>query len=63
VTKSHFKKAKRVRKGPPKRKLEADIVKMFGEHKESQNGGFEVMAKSTTELIKVVFRNCLMQSH
>jgi hypothetical protein len=41
VTKNHFKKAKMVRKGSPKRKLRADIVKMLSEHKESQNGGFE----------------------
>jgi hypothetical protein len=36
-----FQKGKRVRKGPPKRKLEADIVKMLDELKKSQNGGFE----------------------
>jgi hypothetical protein len=34
-------KGKMVRKGPPKRKLRADIVKMLGELKESRNGGFE----------------------
>jgi hypothetical protein len=33
--KESFKKGKRVRKGPPKRKLGADIVKMLGELKES----------------------------
>jgi hypothetical protein len=39
--KESFQKGKRVRKGPPKRKLGADIVKMLDELKESQNGGFE----------------------
>jgi hypothetical protein len=39
--KESFKKGKRVRKGSPKRKLIADIVKMLGELKESQDGGFE----------------------
>jgi hypothetical protein len=39
--KESFKKGKSVRKGPPKRKLRADIVKMFGELKESHDGGFE----------------------
>jgi hypothetical protein len=39
--KESFKKRKSVRKGPPKRKLGADIVKMLGELKESQDGGFE----------------------
>jgi hypothetical protein len=33
--KESFKKGKHVRKGPPKRKLGADIVKMLGELKES----------------------------
>jgi hypothetical protein len=41
VTKSHLTKARVLKKGPPKRKLRADIVKMFGELKESQDGGFE----------------------
>jgi hypothetical protein len=41
VTKSHFRKSKSVRKGLPKRKLRANIVKMLGELKESQNDGFE----------------------
>jgi hypothetical protein len=39
--KESFQKGKRVRKGPPKRKLGADIMKMLGELKESQNSGFE----------------------
>jgi hypothetical protein len=39
--KESFKKGKSVRKWPPKRKLRADIVKMLGELKESQNGGFK----------------------
>jgi hypothetical protein len=33
--KESFKKAKSVRKGPPKRKLGVDIVKILGELKES----------------------------
>jgi hypothetical protein len=40
-----FQKGKSVRKGPSKRKLGADIVKMLGELKESQNGGFEGYGK------------------
>jgi hypothetical protein len=39
--KESFKKGRSVRKGPPKRKLRADIVKMLGELKESQDGGFK----------------------
>jgi hypothetical protein len=39
--KESFQKGKSVRKGTPKRKLRADIVKMLSELKESQNGGFE----------------------
>jgi hypothetical protein len=39
--KESFQKGKRVREGPPKRKLGADIVKMLSEHKESHNGGFK----------------------
>jgi hypothetical protein len=39
--KESFHKGKKVRKGPPKRKLEADIMKMLGEVKESQNGEFK----------------------
>jgi hypothetical protein len=39
--KESFQKGKRVRKGPPKQKLGADIAKMLGKIKESQNGGFE----------------------
>jgi hypothetical protein len=35
-------KGKSVWKGPPKWKLKTDIMKMFGELMESQNGGFEV---------------------
>jgi hypothetical protein len=41
VTKSCFRKDKSVRKGPPKRKIGADIMKMFDELKESQNDGFK----------------------
>jgi hypothetical protein len=36
-----FLKGKTVRKGPPKQKLRADIVKMLDNLKESENGGFE----------------------
>jgi hypothetical protein len=36
-----FQKDKSIRKGTPKEKLRADIVKMLGEFKESHNGGFE----------------------
>jgi hypothetical protein len=39
--KESFQKGKSVKKGPPKQKLRADIMKMFGELKVSQNGGFE----------------------
>jgi hypothetical protein len=39
--KESFQKGKRVRKGPPKQNLGADITKMLGKLKESQNGGFE----------------------
>jgi hypothetical protein len=39
--KESFQKGKRIRKEPPKQKLRADIVKMLGELKESQNGGLE----------------------
>jgi hypothetical protein len=36
-----FQKGKTVRKGPPKRKLGANIVKMLDGLKESENGGFK----------------------
>jgi hypothetical protein len=39
--KESFQTGKSVRKGPPKRKLRADIVKMLGELKESHNGGIK----------------------
>jgi hypothetical protein len=39
--KESFQKGKSIRKGTPKRKLGADIIKMLDELKESQNGGFE----------------------
>jgi hypothetical protein len=58
-----FEKGKSVTKGPPKRKLGADIVKMLCELKESQMVGMKVTTKRTTELIKVVFGNSLMQRH
>jgi hypothetical protein len=43
--KESFQKGKSIRKGPPKRKLGADMVKMFSELKVSQNGGFEGYGK------------------
>jgi hypothetical protein len=39
--KESFQKGKSDRKGPPKQKLRADIMKMLGEVKKSQNGGFQ----------------------
>jgi hypothetical protein len=39
--KQSFQKGKTIRKGPPKQKLGADIVKMLDDLKESENGGFE----------------------
>jgi hypothetical protein len=39
--KEPFQKGKSVRKGPPKQKLRADIMKMLGELKKSQIVGFE----------------------
>jgi hypothetical protein len=39
--KQSFLKDKIVRKGPPKRKLRVDIVKILNDFKESENGGFE----------------------
>jgi hypothetical protein len=36
-----FQKGKSIRKGPPRRKLRVDIVKMLGELKKSHNGEFE----------------------
>jgi hypothetical protein len=36
-----FQKGKTVRKGPPKRKLGANIMKMLDGLKESENGGFK----------------------
>jgi hypothetical protein len=37
----HFRKGKTVRKGPPKRKLKADIMEMLDDLKESENCVFE----------------------
>jgi hypothetical protein len=45
VTKSCFRKARALEKGPPRRKLRVDIVKMLGELKKSQNGEFEGYGK------------------
>jgi hypothetical protein len=63
VTKSRFRKSKSVRKGPPKRKLGVDTVKILGELKESQNGGFEGYGEKHNCTHKVVFGNSLMQRH
>jgi hypothetical protein len=41
VTKSRFRKAKGLEKGPPKQKLGVDIMTMLGEPKEAHNGGFK----------------------
>jgi hypothetical protein len=43
--KESFQKGKSIRKGPPKRKLRADIMKILSELKESQNGGFKGYGK------------------
>jgi hypothetical protein len=43
--KESFKKRKGIRKRPPKRKLGADIMKMLGELKETQDCGFEGYGK------------------
>jgi hypothetical protein len=43
--KESFQKCKSIRKGSPKRKLREHIVKMLGELKESQNGGFKGYGK------------------
>jgi hypothetical protein len=43
--KESFNKSKSVIKWPPKRKLGVGIVKMLGELKESQDGGFEGYGK------------------
>jgi hypothetical protein len=51
-----------MRKGPPKRKLRADITKMLHDLKESKNDVFKVTVKITTGLIKVVFGNTLCKS-
>jgi hypothetical protein len=61
--KESFQKGKSVRKGPPKRNLGADIIKMFDELKESQNGGFKGNGEKHNWTIKVVFGDSLMQRH
>jgi hypothetical protein len=43
--KKSFQKDKSIRKGAPKRRLRADIVKMLSELKESQDCGFEGYGK------------------
>jgi hypothetical protein len=39
--KEAFQKGKTIRKGSPKQKLIADIVKMLDDLKDSENGGFK----------------------
>jgi hypothetical protein len=39
--KQSFQKGKTIRKGLPKRTFRADIVKIFDDLKDSENGGFE----------------------
>jgi hypothetical protein len=53
--KESFQKGKSVRKGSPKQKLRADIIKMLDEFKESQNGGFEGYG----EKHNWTYKNCL----
>jgi hypothetical protein len=61
--KESFQKGKSVRKGPPKRKLRADIVKMLGELKESQNDGFKGYDEKHNWTHKSCFGNTLMQRY
>jgi hypothetical protein len=55
VDKQSFQKGKTVRKGPPKRKLGANIVKMLVDLKDSKNGGF----KGYGEKHKWTHKSCL----
>jgi hypothetical protein len=43
--KESFQKGKSVRKRPPNQKIRVDIMKMFDELKEPQNGGFKGYSK------------------
>jgi hypothetical protein len=66
--KESFQKVKSVRKGPPKRKLRVDIMKMLGELKESQNGGFEGYGKKNNWthkscLWQLPYANALILAH
>jgi hypothetical protein len=54
-----FLKGKNVRKGPPKRKLGADIMKMLDDLKESENGGF----KGYSEKHNWTHKSCLWELH
>jgi hypothetical protein len=45
VDKQSFQKGKIIRKGPPKPKLRADMVKMLDDLKESENSGFKGYGK------------------
>jgi hypothetical protein len=53
-------KGKTIRKGPPKQKLGADIMKMLGDLKESENGEFEGYGEKHNWTHKVVFGSSLM---
>jgi hypothetical protein len=66
--KESFQKGKRIRKEPPKQKLRADIVKMLGELKESQNGGLEGYGEKhnwthKSCLWKLPYANALISPH
>jgi hypothetical protein len=66
--KESFQKCKSVRKGQPKRKHRADIVKMLSELKESQNGGFEGYGEKhnwthKSYLWELPYTKALMLSH
>jgi hypothetical protein len=58
-----FLKGKTVRKGPPKRKLRADITKMLDDLKESENYEFEGYGERHNWTNNVVFGNSIMQKH
>jgi hypothetical protein len=61
--KQSFLNGKTIKKGPPKQKLGADIVKMLDDLEESKIVGLKVTVKRTTGLIKVFFGNFLIQMH
>jgi hypothetical protein len=55
--KESFKKGSRVRKGPPKQKLRAYMLKCLVNLRSHRMVALKVTTKSTTGLIKVVFGN------